>query len=492
MNVGQIISRAPDMVLANARAISHRIDPNPFRPKYIDSDIHLDKFPKVEKLGRLLLKGKKGLSGGATPLGANYLKDGIRFIRTGEVNDCWIDGSECVFISKEDDNAIKRSRLSAGDVLLTITGACFGKSAVVPNELLPANISQHSVRIRTTGDLNPYFLVAFLNCSTGQLQIFKQTVGSTRQAIDYIGIQEIRLPIPDRRIQHYIGAKVKLAEHCRIESEKIRKNLLEIIDELYANAPKVEDDSLSTFASIDDLENDRIDAWHYQRHFINLSHWLKNTSNFTILSKIGSLSKERWNPSKCNPSEKVKYVEISGLDTVTGELFPHQIVVSEAPSRARKLIKTNDILISTVRPNRGAISVVPKYLNNSICSTGFAVYRVKKEIDAYYLSAILKHPVSIAQIMRWNTGSAYPAVEENVIQKVYVPTIGERAKNEISRLECKRLNLISCAQQYLAEAKSDIEALVEGELDVDAIQTGKLKPPQKKYIFEDINKDRIS
>ena len=218
----RIISRSPSAVWVDPVAIEHRIDPNPFRPEYLDSDAKLDNFGKTVRLGDLLANEKDGLASGATPLGANYISSGVRFIRTGEVNDCWINAGMCVYITTDADEETKRSRLAAGDVLLTITGACFGKSAVVPQELLPANISQHSVRIRTNKSADRYFLVAYLNSSVGQLQICKQTVGSTRQAIDFVGIRLIRIPLPDHRIQQYVGAKVTSGISCCWAVERLR------------------------------------------------------------------------------------------------------------------------------------------------------------------------------------------------------------------------------------------------------------------------------
>src|SRR3989344_8747637 len=47
----------------------------------------------------------------------------------------------------------------------------------------------------------------------------------------------------------------------------------------------------------------------------------------------------------------------------------------EAPSRAKQLVKDKDILISTVRPNLNAVAIVPKELDNQICSTGYCIIR---------------------------------------------------------------------------------------------------------------------
>lgn len=76
-----------------------------------------------------------------------------------------------------------------------------------------------------------------------------------------------------------------------------------------------------------------------------------------------------------------RYVDISGVDREAKAIAKsEELSVEDAPSRARKLIETSDILVSTVRPNLNAIAFVPPELNGEIASTGFSVLRANKKI----------------------------------------------------------------------------------------------------------------
>src|SRR5712692_4668318 len=128
-----------------------------YRPELFEN---LQKLLKVE--GKTLARfvhPKMGITGGSTPLGAVYRGHGIRFIRTQDYGPDGIKVHQCVFIDEEHDRQNARSRLTTGDVLLSITGVNFGESAVVTADCVPANISQHSVRIRLNNDsgLDPYW-----------------------------------------------------------------------------------------------------------------------------------------------------------------------------------------------------------------------------------------------------------------------------------------------------------------------------------------------
>ena len=170
-----ICTEKPNIVWVSEDLIEDRFDANPFRAEYIQNEIYETEFYKI-KLVEDILRHGKDLTGGATPLGANYLTEGIRFIRTQDVDYNWIETENTVFISEEDNKKLKRSVLEINDILLTITGVNFGKSAPVRKECLPANISQHSVRMHFKDNIDTYYISTFLNCVYGQKQILKRKI----------------------------------------------------------------------------------------------------------------------------------------------------------------------------------------------------------------------------------------------------------------------------------------------------------------------------
>jgi type I restriction enzyme S subunit len=87
------------------------------------------------------------------------------------------------------------------------------------------------------------------------------------------------------------------------------------------------------------------------------------------------------------PYRAFKYVDISSVDKDLKAIVRTQEVIGkDAPSRARKVIAANDVLVSTVRPNLNAVAVVPCELDGEIASTGFCVLRPNPTIvNARYL-----------------------------------------------------------------------------------------------------------
>lgn len=151
------------------------------------------------------------------------------------------------------------------------------------------------------------------------------------------------------------------------------------------------------------------------------------------VSKHANIVKDKRDPRK-SPDDMFLYIDISCIDPRTGIISnPQELLGVDAPSRARKVIKTNDILISTVRPTRGAIALVPDYLDNQICSTGFAVLRAKEGVNPVYLHFILRKESTLEQFRKFSTGSSYPAILESDVEKTLIPIPNSKDQDFIAR-----------------------------------------------------------
>lgn len=136
------------------------------------------------------------IGSGVTPAGGEsvYVKNGITFIRSQNVREGHLDLSDVSFITPEQHNAMNGSKVSNLDVLLNITGASIGRSAVVPVGLGEANVNQHVCVIRPTKLLDPYFLSHFLNSYLGQKQIWSYQSGGSREGLNYQQIAAFKVP----------------------------------------------------------------------------------------------------------------------------------------------------------------------------------------------------------------------------------------------------------------------------------------------------------
>jgi type I restriction enzyme S subunit len=129
----------------------------------------------------------------------------------------------------------------------------------------------------------------------------------------------------------------------------------------------------------------------------------------------------------CDPTrlgrDSIIYLDISSIDRDSKRIVaPQQIAVDEAPSRARKRVRTNDVLVSTVRPNLNSVALVPPEYHDEIASTGFCVLRAKDSVlSPVYLFYYCQTTGFVARLTKLSIGAGYPAIGDGDILDAEIP-----------------------------------------------------------------------
>jgi len=124
------------------------------------------------------------------------------------------------------------------------------------------------------------------------------------------------------------------------------------------------------------------------------------------------------------------YIDISSVSEGKLRLPSTKTIFRDAPSRARKIVRRGDVIMSMVRPNLKAFAYFDHPDGDCIASTGFAVLTARDQVDArFILYSILSDGVT-AQIEALVVGSNYPAINSNAVRglRVLVPPYSEQNK----------------------------------------------------------------
>jgi type I restriction enzyme, S subunit len=125
---------------------------------------------------------------------------------------------------------------------------------------------------------------------------------------------------------------------------------------------------------------------------------------------------------RLSPDTVFRYVDISSIDRLTKTVVDARAIAGrDAPSRARKVIKANDVVVSTTRPNLNAVAWIPRDLDGQIASTGFCVLRAAERLDPDYLFAYVRSPAFVASLSNLVVGALYPAVSDRQVMAQTIP-----------------------------------------------------------------------
>ncbi len=129
------------------------------------------------------------------------------------------------------------------------------------------------------------------------------------------------------------------------------------------------------------------------------------------------------NPAEAFPNQEINYIDISSVENETGCFNGGTPIISnEAPSRARRKVTQNDVLLSTVRPNLKAFTLLHSLPERTVVSTGFAVLRSKPNVvKPEFLISILRSPQSIDQMIGMMGKGAYPSINQADVESIRIP-----------------------------------------------------------------------
>lgn len=121
-------------------------------------------------------------------------------------------------------------------------------------------------------------------------------------------------------------------------------------------------------------------------------------------------------------SRRYRYIDLSSIKEQKADLSITPEAFAELPSRARRKVRRNDVLLGTVRPNLKNFALIDSDDDDLLCSTGFAVLRSKKDIsDPRFIFQAINSEVVERQLNALVTGSNYPAVNASQVAELLIP-----------------------------------------------------------------------
>ena len=449
-----------------------------------DVRFYLPRFVQLEekvrgRTNRRLRDFFLAMAGGATPKAEEkelyYSEDpetGVPFIRVQNLSTTGeLDLTDVKLINVEThDGMLARSHVHEDDLLVKITGV--GRMAVssVPPKGFEGNINQHIVRAKTRSRIESETLAAFLNTDVGEALATRRATGGTRPALDYPALRSI--PII------YNEAILPLLEEAnarRKEALKKADALLASIDdyllaELGITLPLQPENIINSRTQrvpFSDIQQ-RLDPNFFARKYVDFTEAIA-ARPFKLLRDLCGLSTETWDKESVWVNE-FPYLEISAIDRTTGHVT--EIVDTpkiEAPSRARMIARPKDILVSTTRPSRGAITLVSRNQEPFIASTGFAVIREVNDelVDRNFLFHVLRSKIGLTQMEQRSSGGNYPAITPSELKRIEIPLpdrdTQEAIVREVEARKNEAMKLRHDAEADLEKTKAEIEAILLGE-----------------------------
>ena len=301
------------------------------------------------------------IGSGATPRGGKeaYKETGIPIIRSQNVHDWAFQSSGLAFLDDEQAKALANGEVHSNDILLNITGDSVARACEVPAEHIPARVNQHVAIIRAGKEINPTYLLAFLQFKKAELLNLASS-GATRNALTKKMIENLDINLPSRKKQDSVATLLdsiqsKIAINAQLND--YLSSLCEAIAEKYCK------DCNSTLRDICCQITDRVDY---------------------TAAKLGT------------------YISTESL--IQGKRGRQQASFLPTAGKVNKY-KAGDTLISNIRPYFKKIWYASF---EGTCSNDILVFRAKNPHNAPYLHACLRQDSFFDYVMQGAKGTKMP------------------------------------------------------------------------------------
>lgn len=340
--------------------------------------------------------------------------------------------------------ALKKLRVLPVDTILLCCTASIGEYAITEIELT-TNQQFNGLVIKNKKEMYPMFLLYFSSTLKDTLSNL-----SGKATIDFIPIsrlKDIEIPIPP------------LPEQQRIVS---------ILDEAFAAIAKAKANAEQNLKNAKELFESYLQGV-FENKGVN---WEEKTLGEVLVKT------ETTDPTK-KPNDEFIYLDVSSVNKETKEIENATVLLGkDAPSRARKLIKTNDVIFATVRPTHSRVALITDEYDNQVCSTGYFVLRAKEILSNNLVFYFLLTYSFNKQMEKLQKGASYPAVTDSEVKGIYIPfpKLLKEQQDIVTKLdalssETKKLEAIY--QQKISDLeelkKSVLQKAFSGELKTNAV-----------------------
>ncbi|WNG39310.1 hypothetical protein F0U61_40830 [Archangium violaceum] len=455
------ITRASPQLLG-----TRRIDPDYYAPVHVADEQRLRQFGSFElgECGRFFV----GPFGSELP-SSLYRPSGVPLLRVGNIGQLDMSEDNLVFLDEATHKQLEASETLPGDLLI-VKASVGEKICRFPTRYDRGNITQHIIGIRPNGYADMDYVAVALFSPIGRRQLERRSLGSIIQYLGVVDARTVLVPRIAPDAQRYIGDKVRQADRLRERARRLEAESSAFFQLQEWTEPRAGTRRAYT-ARRGAMRSERLDAPFYDPGHEDLDALLRRRGDIE-LSEVASLVEARWKRG----GDRFSYFEIGELDIGSGILTPTTTEVAAAPSRAQILVEPWDVLVSTVRPNRKNVGLVLPSDDSLalVASTGFAVLRFENAANAAFYHSFLRSDAATQQLMRWNSGATYPAIESDVPLRVRAPHFDGEVVQREGRRWLEKFSALSASRGLTLVATTLVERLMDGRItEADLVATQK-------------------
>ncbi len=434
--------------------------------KRISAEFYKPHFLRIKhnliKLGAKLLKNYITLLYRyPTFYNLEYRKEGVLILKGEDiVQGGFVQNQSQDYISLEDASRFPKTILEEGDLIFSVRGYV-GKIGIIDKKYVGSIISANLIRAKISG-LSSYFVWVFLNSKYGSSQLDRIKMMTSQETVVADDIRNLLIFEPSKNFQKEIETLAINAINQFRNSENLYSQAETLLlEELGLKDLKPKYEKTYTAKLSDAFSAHRIDAEYFQPAYEEVIKKIKQYPNgfSELLQAVENVAPD-FDPTKY-PNDDFCYVELADIDSSIGVIHSvNKVKGGEAPSRARRLLKEGDVIVSSVEGSLEKVALIDKEHDACLASTGFFQFRPLNILPEVLL-VLSKTIILQLQLKKRCSGTILTAVPKESLRDTIIPIIPLSIQQEIASLIQQSHEARKKAKELLEIAKRAVEIAVE-------------------------------
>lgn len=389
-----------------------------------------------------------------------FSETGIPYYRGQDIYHTFIEESSPICIDEGTfmNSHMVRSHLKAGDILMSIVGAIVGNSSIVYSTGKATCSCKLAILRSLEKGIYPETLLVYIRTKYGQSQIQKLKRGAAQTGFLLEDFDQVIMPVFSKEFQDAVRSMIEKAYNATIDANALYGFMDVKLMETIGFVSEPTQRLIVSQKSIQDSYYlaGRFDAEFFQSKYDMYTETLDKYKNgcSTIGEEFDLVQ------NKCSRTQdSYKYVEIGDVNISTGTVVFNDIPVDQLPDNAKIMTKKGDLLVSTVRPNRGAVAILDD--DDLLVSGAFTVLREKTGYKKEVLQVLLRTKLYRDWLLRYNVGTSYPVIKDDNVLSMRIPILAENTQNEILKAFTQVKELRYRIAKLLDQAEEAVEMAIE-------------------------------
>ena len=436
-----------------------RLDADYYQPEYMETKKRLSVIKPVVRL-RDIASIATGPAYSSKEMGEDF---DIPVARIGDVTNK-TDVEDWIKLSRAEFEKFDCKKIENLDILMTMTGdpPDVGKCNLIkiPND---RNLAFNQRVAKVSAKISPYYLFAYLSTKIARMQSERSALGIRQRNVGINDLKNIRVVLPSSNtsrltIDNLVSQYLAELENSKALYSQAENLLLEGLG-LKDFKPKYE---LSYTANLSKaFRVHRVDAEYFQPAYGQvIKRVIDHQNGYTTLLGCVETVRADFDPTKY-PDSSFHYVELADIDASIGVIHSaSEIRGEDAPSRARRVLRRGDVIVSSVEGSLEKAALVDEEHEGSLASTGFFQFRARTIYPEVFL-ALSKSVALQAQLKRECAGTILTAVPNESLKRILVPLLPPETQQRIASLVQQSHEARTKAKQLLEGAKRKVEQEIE-------------------------------